>query len=75
VPSLSPLVPPSSCWRTLGVDLIVDLPRSQAGFTAICVFVCHRSKMVRLVPTTNDLSASVSLIYSCVRYFRTMDFH
>jgi hypothetical protein len=34
-PSLSPLVPPSSCWRSLGVDLIVDLPRSQAGFTAI----------------------------------------
>jgi hypothetical protein len=54
VPSLSALVPPSSCWRTLGVDL----PCSQAGFTAICVFVCHLSKMVRLVPTTNDLSAS-----------------
>jgi putative transposase len=34
VPSLSPQVPPSSCWRTLGVDLIVDLPRI-AGFTAI----------------------------------------
>ncbi len=57
VPTLSPLVPPESCWRTLGVDLIVSLPRSTAGHDAICVFVCHLSKMVRLVATRTDLSA------------------
>jgi putative transposase len=56
--SVSPVVPPFSCWRTLGVDLIVDLPRSQAGFKALCVLVYHLSKMVRIVPTTNDLSAN-----------------
>ena len=57
VPSLSPLVPPSSCWRTIGVDLVVDLPRSADGHNAICVFVCHLSKMVRLVPCTTELDA------------------
>jgi hypothetical protein len=51
VPSLSPVVPPSSCWRTLGVDLIVDLARSDGGYNALCVFMCHLSKMVRLVDT------------------------
>jgi hypothetical protein len=45
VPALSPLVPPTSCWRTVGVDLIVDLPQSQCGFNAVCVFVDHLSKM------------------------------
>ena len=56
-PALNPLVPPSSCWRTVGVDLIVDLPPSDEGHSAVCVFVCHLSKMVRLVPTSNSLSA------------------
>ena len=62
VPSLSPLVQPDSCWRKIGVDLIVDLPRSTQlwslqGHNAICVFVCHLSKMVRLVPTSTELDA------------------
>jgi hypothetical protein len=63
-PALSPLVSPDACWRTLGVDLITDLPPSvdttsstnTIKYTAICVFVCHLSKMVRLVPTTKDLT-------------------
>jgi hypothetical protein len=57
VPALSPLVPPSSCWRTLGVDLITELPMTVSGFNSVCVFVCHLSKMVRLVPTTSRLDA------------------
>ena len=57
VPALSPLVPPSSCWRTIGVDLITDLPKSETGHNALCVFVCHLSKMVRLIPTVTTLSA------------------
>jgi len=38
------------------VDLVVDLPRSQEGHNAICVFVCHLSKMVRLIATTTELT-------------------
>jgi hypothetical protein len=59
VPALSPLVPPSSCWRTstLGVDLITELPVTVSGFNSICVCVCHLLKMVRLVPTTSSLDA------------------
>lgn len=56
-PLLSPLSIPSGCWRTIGVDLIQDLPPS-SGFTAICVFVDHFSKAVRLVPTTISLNAA-----------------
>ena len=51
---LSPLVPPTSCWRTVGVDL----PPSQCGFNAVCVFVDHLSKMVRLIPTNTSLDAA-----------------
>ena len=57
-PLLSPLVPPDSCWHTIGVDLIVDLPPTKEGnYNAICVFVCHLSKMVRLVATDTELDA------------------
>jgi hypothetical protein len=53
---LTPLLAPDACWHTLGVDLIVDLPPTCAdGYDAICVFVCHLSKMVRLVPTHTTL--------------------
>ena len=39
----------------MGVDMIVDLPRTRMGFNAIVVFMCHLSKMVRLVPCDTDL--------------------
>jgi hypothetical protein len=57
VPALSPLVPPPSCWRILGVDLITELPLTVSGLNSVCVFVCHLSKMVRLVRTTSKLDA------------------
>jgi hypothetical protein len=28
-----------------------------SGFNAVCVFICHLSKKVRLVPTTSRLDA------------------
>jgi hypothetical protein len=55
---LTPLVPPSACWRIIGVDLIVDLPASLgAEYNAIIVFMCHLSKMVRIIPTHTSLDA------------------
>jgi hypothetical protein len=55
---LTSLVPPSACWRTIGVDLIVDLPVSLgAEYNAIIVFMCHLSKMVRIIPTHTSLDA------------------
>jgi RNase H-like domain found in reverse transcriptase/Reverse transcriptase (RNA-dependent DNA polymerase)/Integrase zinc binding domain/gag-polyprotein putative aspartyl protease len=55
---LTPLVPPSACWCTIGVDMIVDLPVSEgAEYNAIIVFMCHLSKMVRIVPTHTTLDA------------------
>ena len=54
---LVPLSPPDACWQTLGVDLIVNLPKTREGYNTICVFVCHLSKMVRLVPTDYTLDA------------------
>ena len=57
-PLLSPLAPPGTCWYTIGVDLIVDLPRTREhNHNAICVFVCHLSKMVRLVACDTTVTA------------------
>ena len=55
---LVPLTPPDACWQTLGVDLIVDLPTTVDGYNTICVFVCHLSKMVRLVATDTSLDTT-----------------
>jgi hypothetical protein len=44
-PPLSPLVFHSSCWCTVGVDLILDLPRTHEGYNAMCFFfnvTCQR---------------------------------
>ena len=56
-PPLTFIQSPSSCWRTVGVDLIVDLtPTEPDKYNAIVVFCCHLSKMVRLVPTHTTLT-------------------
>ena len=56
-PPLTFIQAPDSCWRTVGVDLIVDLTPSEPDqYNAIVVFCCHLSKMVRLVPTCTTLT-------------------
>jgi hypothetical protein len=55
---LSPFVAPNSCWHTLGVDLIVDLPLSEEGYNSVYVFVRHLSKMDRLIATKTDMTTT-----------------
>jgi RNase H-like domain found in reverse transcriptase/Reverse transcriptase (RNA-dependent DNA polymerase)/Integrase zinc binding domain/gag-polyprotein putative aspartyl protease len=58
-PPLTFIEAPSSCWRTMGVDLIVDLtPTEPDGYNAILVFMCFLSKMVRLVATHSTLTTA-----------------
>ena len=54
--ALSPLPVPTACWRIVSLDMITQLPRTTAGFDCIAVFVDQFSKMVRLVPTTSNLT-------------------
>ncbi|KAG9226459.1 hypothetical protein CCMSSC00406_0003338 [Pleurotus cornucopiae] len=53
---LQPNPIPSEPWTDISADFIVKLPRS-AGHDAILVVVDRFTKMVRLVPTTEELSA------------------
>jgi transposase InsO family protein len=54
---MAPLPAPSACWRTVGVDLIPSLCTTLTGFDSVCVFACHFSKMLRLIPTNTTLSS------------------
>ena len=56
-PPLTFIEAPDSCWKTMGVDLIVDLtPTVPNQYNAIVVVCCHLSKMVRLIPTHTTLT-------------------
>eukprot|EP00882_Tetradesmus_deserticola_P001192 GHRQ01001290.1.p1 GENE.GHRQ01001290.1~~GHRQ01001290.1.p1 ORF type:complete len:1007 (-),score=112.72 GHRQ01001290.1:2410-5226(-) len=54
---LRPLPIPGDTWESVSMDLIVSLPRTAAGYTAIVVFVDRLSKMVHLAPCADDVSA------------------
>ena len=54
---LQPLQLPSRPWQSLGMDLIVSLPRTDRGHTAILVFVDRFSKMGHFVPCTDSVTA------------------
>jgi hypothetical protein len=54
---LQPLPVPGDTWDSVSMDLIVSLPQTAAGFTAIAVFVDRLSKMVRLAPCRDDTTA------------------
>ena len=56
-PPLTPTLAPSECWRTVGIDLIGDLPMSENGHNAVCTIRDHLSKMYRIVPTVNAVTA------------------
>jgi hypothetical protein len=54
---LKPLPIPGDTWESVSMDLIVSLPQTAAGYTAIVVFVDRLSKMVHLAPCTDSVSA------------------
>ena len=54
---LQPLPIPGDTWDSISMDLIVSLPQTAAGFTAIAVFVDRLSKMVHLAPCRDDTTA------------------
>ena len=56
-PPLTPTLAPGECWRTVGIDLIIDLPLSADGHNAVCTIRDHLSKMYRIIPTVNTVSA------------------
>lgn len=57
VGKLQPLPIPSSQWSSVGIDFVVQLPRTKSGYDAVCVFVDRFTKMVHLAPTTSDVDA------------------
>jgi hypothetical protein len=54
---LQPLPVPGDTWDSISMDLVVSLPQTAAGFTAIAVFVDRLSKMVHLAPCRDDTTA------------------
>jgi hypothetical protein len=54
---LQPLPVPGDTWDSVSMDLIVSLPQTAAGYTAIAVFVDRLSKMVHLAPCRDDTTA------------------
>jgi hypothetical protein len=54
---LQPLPVPGDTWDSVSMDLVVSLPQTAAGFTAIAVFVDRLSKMVHLAPCRDDTTA------------------
>ena len=54
---LLPLPVPHDRWSSVGMDFVVQLPKTRTGFDAILVFVDRLTKMVHLAATTSDCDA------------------
>ena len=54
---LRPLPVPRGKWTNVTVDMITGLPMTARGYNAIIVFVDRLTKMVHLVPTTENLTS------------------
>jgi transposase InsO family protein len=53
---LAPLPVPERPFQTIGIDFITQLPTTPRGYDAICVIVCHFTKLAHFIPchtTTN----------------------
>lgn len=54
---LRPLPIPEGCWESIGMDYIMDLPRTARQHNAVLVFVDRLSKMVHFAPTSKTVTA------------------
>jgi hypothetical protein len=54
---LRPLPIPERPWESIGIDYVVQLPTSTAGFDAVCTVVDHLTKMVHLIPCSSNIGA------------------
>ena len=54
---LQPLPVPAHNFAEVSMDFVVDLPKSMTGNNSIFVVVCRRSKLVRFIPTTKNVTA------------------
>jgi transposase InsO family protein len=48
---------PRTCWESVSIDLITQLPKTPNGHDAILVIVDRLSKMTHFAPTTSDVNA------------------
>ena len=54
---LQPIDPPETKWQVVTMDFIVPLPKTKNGNSGIMNVVCKLSKMIRLIPITEDINA------------------
>lgn len=54
---LRPLPIPPGKWDCVTVDFVTELPQTEAGYDAVCVFCDKLTKMVHLCPTYTSVSA------------------
>ena len=68
---MTPLQIPGRRWESVSMDLITDLPQTENGKDAICVFVDRLTKMVHLYPCTTKISArglALAFMYEVFRH-------
>lgn len=54
---LMPLPVPGYRWEVVSLDFVTDLPKTNNGYDAVCVFVDKLTKMVHISPTVSDCDA------------------
>jgi hypothetical protein len=54
---LMPLPVPGYRWEVVSLDLVTDLPKTNSGYDAVCVFVDKLTKMVHISPTFSNSDA------------------